>query len=98
MDFNSMKDQLAGKAKNELLEKVDEIKQDISKRFGEGSKEPVPVNQSGPDQTEAATDVNSTPTVSSETAPVEEATDAAVGAVEDVDSSPDADKPEEQAA
>jgi hypothetical protein len=58
MDFNSMKDQLSGKAKDELSAKVDEVKQDIAKRFSGGSGGTTEAtNLTGPNQTEAGTDV-----------------------------------------
>ena len=99
MDFNSMKDQLAGKAKDELLGKVDEVKQDIAKRFSGGSGGTTEAaNLTGPNQTEAGTDVTGArAAASAEAVPVEQATEA-VGAGDDVDPTPDTDKSDEEAA
>ena len=98
MDFNSMKDQLAGKAKDELLGKVDEVKEDIAKRFSGGSGGTTEAaNPTGPNQTEAATDVSGARSSSAEAAPVEQATEA-VGTDDDVDPTPDTDKSDEEAA
>jgi hypothetical protein len=46
MDFKDMKEQFAEKAKEELMGKVDEAKQDIEKRFG-GSEQQSSENRSG---------------------------------------------------
>jgi len=98
MDFNSMKDQLAGKAKDAVSGKVDEVKQDIAKRFSGGSGGTTDTaNLTGPNQTEAGTDVTGARAASAEAAPVEQATEA-VGEQTDVDPTPDTDKPDEEAA
>ncbi len=50
MDFKDMKEQFAEKAKEELMEKVDEVKQDIEKRFGGGSEQQSSENRSDSQQ------------------------------------------------
>jgi hypothetical protein len=101
MDFNSMKDQVTSKAKDELLGKVDEVKQDISKKFGSfgGNKSVDPDAETQ----ELASDPNLSQNPPSETAEPVEASDEQPETVEargeEVDdASEDADKAEEEAA
>lgn len=94
MDFNSIKSQVSDKAKDELLKKVDEVKEDITKKFGVQTPETTSAAPSTPDIENAAHIEQSATEAESA-----EITDTADANIQGNDAgSEDTDKKEEEAA
>lgn len=93
MDFKGLKDQLGDKAKDELLQKVDEIKSDIINKFEPAGSDKNSAADSGPT-------VGSVAHIEQPEEETENATAESDTEIEgnDVESTEDVDKEDEEAA
>ena len=101
MDLKGMKDQVSEKTKAELLEKVDEVKDNISKRFGQSSGNQKTEAQPGAQEADGNVKTGSIdpkPSASDEVQEPEEDSEQVEATADDAGTAEDADDSKEEAA